>query len=399
MTDPDQTVFLCYRREVSWALARLVHDNLNAHGFDVFIDVTGIGGGEFERVLLREIAARTYFLVLLEPRSLDRLAEPDDWLRREIAHALAHGRNVVPLLVSGATMPRAQDLPVDIARLQSYNALPVSHEYFDAAMQELRDHFLPPASVPMREEPSAPAPPSATFVRGPSPIPETAWHEPVAPPAGKSTAEEPVQATRPGPPPADPSKRQVQSTASAAGRRMGSGVGRTREIDPVHRRGGLGVLVLVLAVVSGGAIWAGSGGSGGRGLATAAGTVAGLGAVVLPVLLFAVGIVLVTTEGHPEARPRLVVGSALFALGALGLVHIWAGLPNKPERWAEGGGALGYLASIPLAGGLTVWVAVPVLIALTGYALLLLLDTPLREVPERFRRLTGRAEPWDDDLT
>ena len=141
MTDPDQTVFLCYRRQVSWALARLVGDNLNAHGFDVFIDVAGVGGGEFDRVLLREIAARTCFLVLLEPRSLDRFAEPDDWLRREIAHALTDGRHVVPLLASGATMPRAQDLPADIARLPSYNALPVSHEYFDAAMQELRDHF------------------------------------------------------------------------------------------------------------------------------------------------------------------------------------------------------------------------------------------------------------------
>ena len=226
MTDPDQTVFLCYRRQVSWALARLVRDNLNAHGFDVFIDVEGIGGGESDRVLLQEIAARTYFLVLLEPRSLDRLAEPDDWLRREIAHALAHGRNVVPLLASGATMPRAQDLPADIARLPSYNALPVSHEYFDAAMQELRDHFLRPASVSTREEPSAPAPPSAAFVGGASPIPETAWHEPLAPSAGKSAAEEPMQPTRPGPPPADPSKKQVQPTASAGGRRMSSGGGR-----------------------------------------------------------------------------------------------------------------------------------------------------------------------------
>ena len=116
-------------------------------------------------------------------------------------------------------------------------------------------------------------------------------------------------------------------------------------------------------------------------------------------LLFVVGVVLMTTEAHPEARPRLVVGSALLALGALGLVHIGAGLPAEPERWHEGGGAVGYLAAIPLASGLTAWVAVPVLLLLSGYAFLLLIDTPLREVPDLLRRLTGRelADERRDD--
>ncbi len=92
-----------------------------------------------------------------------------------------------------------------------------------------------------------------------------------------------------------------------------------------------------------------------------------------------------------------MVGSALLALGALGLVHIGAGLPAEPERWREGGGAVGYLAAIPLASGLTVWVAVPVLLLLSGYAVLLLIDTPLREVPDLLRRLTGRELADDDE--
>jgi DNA segregation ATPase FtsK/SpoIIIE, S-DNA-T family len=182
-----------------------------------------------------------------------------------------------------------------------------------------------------------------------------------------------------------------------AGRGVGRGIGRTRDIDPVHRRGGLGVLVLVLAVVVGAGVWAGAGGPVGQTFSSALAAVVGLGAVVVPVLLFVVGVVLMTTEAHPEARPRLVVGSALLALGALGLVHIGAGLPAEPERWHEGGGAVGYLAAIPLAGGLTVWVAVPVLLLLSGYAVLLLIDTPLREVPDLVRRLTGRGPADEDD--
>ena len=182
-----------------------------------------------------------------------------------------------------------------------------------------------------------------------------------------------------------------------AGRGVGRGIGRTRDIDPVHRRGGLGVLVLVLAVVVGAGVWAGAGGPVGQTFSSALAAIVGLGAVVVPVLLFVVGVVLMTTEAHPEARPRLVVGSALLALGALGLVHIGAGLPAEPERWREGGGAVGYLAAIPLASGLTVWVAVPVLLLLSGYAVLLLIDTPLREVPDLFRRLTGRALADEDE--
>jgi hypothetical protein len=141
VADP-KSVFLSYRREVSWAMAHLVRNELVAHGFDVFMDVHGIDAGEFERVILARIEAYTHFLVLLEPRSLDRLTEEGDWLRREIAHALAHDRNVVPLLANGARMPRPTDLPTDLARLPSLNAVSVPHDYFAEAMQKLRERFL-----------------------------------------------------------------------------------------------------------------------------------------------------------------------------------------------------------------------------------------------------------------
>ena len=89
MADPDTTVFLSYRRDVSGPMAHLVRNDLVRHGFDVFMDVGSLGGGEFEPAILREIEARAHFLVLLEPGSLDRIDEPGDWLRREIAHALS----------------------------------------------------------------------------------------------------------------------------------------------------------------------------------------------------------------------------------------------------------------------------------------------------------------------
>jgi DNA segregation ATPase FtsK/SpoIIIE, S-DNA-T family len=213
-------------------------------------------------------------------------------------------------------------------------------------------------------------------------------------PAARRT---PARRTRRNPDLLDRAIDGVGRGVARAGRGMGRGIGRTREIDPVHRRGGLGVLVLVLAVVVGAGVWAGAGGPVGQTLSSALAAIVGIGAQVAPVLLFVVGVVLMTTEAHPEARPRLVVGSALLALGTLGLVHIGVGLPTEPERWHEGGGAVGYLAAIPLATGLTVWVAVPVLLLLSAYAFLLLIDTPLREVPDLLRRLSGRALDDEDD--
>ena len=218
------------------------------------------------------------------------------------------------------------------------------------------------------------------------------------PPARKPPARRsPARRSRRNPDLLDRAIDGVGRGVARAGKGVGRGIGRTREIDPVHRRGGLGVLVLVLAVVVGAGVWAGAGGPVGQIFSDALAAVVGLGAQLVPVLLFVVGVVLMTTEAHSEARPRLVVGSALLALGALGLVHISTGLPTEPQRWHEGGGAVGYLAAIPLATGLTVWVAVPVLLLLSGYAFLLLIDTPPRELPDLLRRLTGRALHDEDD--
>ncbi|MBW0111867.1 DNA translocase FtsK, partial [Pseudonocardia sp. KRD-182] len=115
-------------------------------------------------------------------------------------------------------------------------------------------------------------------------------------------------------------------------------------------------------------------------------------------ILLVAGIVLVATEPQPDSRPRVAVGTLLLALGGLGLVHLVSGSPVEPELWATGGGAVGYLAATPLATGLTAWVAAPVLVLLTGYAFLVLTATPVRAVPDRVRRLLGRAvEPEEGD--
>jgi hypothetical protein len=67
----EKTVFLSYRRtNIPWALA--IFQNLTQHGFDVFLDYTGIASGDFERVIIGNIIARAHFIVLLTPSALER---------------------------------------------------------------------------------------------------------------------------------------------------------------------------------------------------------------------------------------------------------------------------------------------------------------------------------------
>ena len=220
-------------------------------------------------------------------------------------------------------------------------------------------------------------------------------------PAARRPARRPA-ARRPARRGPDPLDRLLDATGRGlAGllRGMGRGLGRTREIDPAFRRDGLGVLCLVAAVVLAAGAWWGAGGPVGRGLATALDAVFGRVGAVVPVLVLVVGLVLMVTEPHREGRPRVVVGLLLLFLGGCGLVHLAAGATEDPATWPGGGGAVGYVAATPLATGLTVWVAVPVLLLLSCFALLVLTGTPVREVPERLRRLAHRGtevEPGDE---
>jgi tetratricopeptide (TPR) repeat protein len=140
----EKTVFLSYRRtNAPWALA--IFQNLTQHGYDVFFDFSGIASGDFERVIIGNIKARAHFLVVLTPSALQRCGDPGDWLRREIETALATKRNIVPLMLEGFNFgaPRiANKLTGKLARLKHYNALRVPADYFEVAMQRLRETYL-----------------------------------------------------------------------------------------------------------------------------------------------------------------------------------------------------------------------------------------------------------------
>jgi hypothetical protein len=140
----ENTVFISYRRtNLPWALA--VYQNLTSHGLDVFFDYQSINSGDFEQIIVGNIKARAHFLILLTPSALERCKDPGDWLRREIETALDVKRNIVPLFLEGfdfGNQKVAPSLTGKIELLKNYNGLNIPADYFDEAMERLRNRFL-----------------------------------------------------------------------------------------------------------------------------------------------------------------------------------------------------------------------------------------------------------------
>ena len=67
-----------------------------------------------------------------------------------------------------------------------------------------------------------------------------------------------------------------------------------------------------------------------------------------------------------------------------------AARPTTPERLREAGGIVGYISSSLLADLLSVYVAVPLLVLLLLFGVLVVLGMPLHQIPERIRAARAR---------
>ncbi len=182
--------------------------------------------------------------------------------------------------------------------------------------------------------------------------------------------------------------------AGGGARLVGAGVRRISgiELEPEHRRDGVGLLLLALAVAVAAREWWGlQGPFGDLTHAVVAGTV-GQVAYAVPLVLLLLGIRLLRAQGTPAGANRLAVGLPLLTASATGLVHIAKGIPVPPDGASAmrgAGGIIGFLASSPLEAGISVYGAVALLILAGIFALLVLTATPIHRIPARVRQARG----------
>jgi len=141
-------VFISYRRDDSAGHAGRVHDRLQRE-FDhnvLFIDVDAIPlGANFVNVVREEVAKCDVLLAIigrgwlnaLDELGNHRLDQPGDFVRVEIAAALQRDIPVIPILLDGTRLPKAEQLPDELRGLTLRNGLDVRHSSFHPDMDKL----------------------------------------------------------------------------------------------------------------------------------------------------------------------------------------------------------------------------------------------------------------------
>jgi S-DNA-T family DNA segregation ATPase FtsK/SpoIIIE len=189
----------------------------------------------------------------------------------------------------------------------------------------------------------------------------------------------------------------------AVARRIGHGA---RDLEPEHRRDGVGLFIFALALVSAAAVWFQLGGPLMGGVRVAVTGCVGKVGWLVPLMLVVLGWRNLRNPVHNGPAGRQVVGWSALGLGLLGIVHIAEGNPQPVSGDAgplrEGGGAVGYVVSSLLLDLLrTPYVVVPVLLLLSFFGVLVITATPLYKVPSRLAATRDRAlgrQPAEDEV-
>jgi CHASE2 domain-containing sensor protein len=126
-------IFISYRRDDSILHAKLIHNELaRRFGEDhVFLDIEDIRyGDDFKETIDEKIRGCNVVIAVIGPQWAEmlerRLAHADDYVRHEIASALARHTRVIPVLVGKATPAALGAVPEDLTALRTLNALPFS---------------------------------------------------------------------------------------------------------------------------------------------------------------------------------------------------------------------------------------------------------------------------------
>jgi hypothetical protein len=136
-TDEEQgwRIFVCYRRTDTAGHAGRLYDQL-ADRFgpsSVFMDIDTIRAGEdFIKSMDDAVSSAGVLIAVIgrgwlrETNSKESSESHADFVRIELATAFKRGVPVIPVLVQGAPMPAAHELPPDVSMITRVNALELS---------------------------------------------------------------------------------------------------------------------------------------------------------------------------------------------------------------------------------------------------------------------------------
>ncbi|KKD09011.1 cell division protein FtsK [Streptomyces sp. WM6386] len=228
-------------------------------------------------------------------------------------------------------------------------------------------------------------------------------------PAKKAVAKKTAPAPKPAPNPTGGIYKLVRAVWLGLAHAVGAvfrGIGNgAKNLDPAHRKDGVALLLLGLALIVAAGTWSNLRGPVGDLVEIIVTGAFGRLDLLVPILLAVIAARFIRHPEQPEANGRIVIGLSALVIGVLGQVHIACGTPARSDGMQairDAGGLIGWGAATPLTYTMGEVLAVPLLALLTVFGLLVVTATPVNAIPRRLRELGVRLgvmhDPAEDEF-
>lgn len=156
-----------------------------------------------------------------------------------------------------------------------------------------------------------------------------------------------------------------------------------RELDSAHHRDGLAFLLLISAILSSAGIWFHLHNPIGRAMNIILLDTLGKIAIITPILLVYFAVRLFKAPNEGRINGRITIGAILLLLGSTGLAQVFADSDFASIKHA--GGVIGFSVGRPLSNLGTTLIAVPILLLICFFGLLVITATPVSRTFEIIR--------------
>jgi len=161
-----------------------------------------------------------------------------------------------------------------------------------------------------------------------------------------------------------------------------------QDLDPVHQRDGIAFLLFIVGLISAAGVWFSLDNAVGHGIYAAVFGFFGRFGIIAPVIFFYFAFRLFKAPDDAKTTGRIIVGTFVLLITITGLLHIINGSHGTGQTAIrQGGGWVGYAISTPLVALVTTILAVPILVILLLFGILVITATPVSKVTERISTL------------
>ena len=161
-----------------------------------------------------------------------------------------------------------------------------------------------------------------------------------------------------------------------------------QDLDPAHQRDGLAFIVFILGLISAAGVWFSLDNVVGHGIYAAVFGLIGRLGFITPIIFIYFAFRLFRAPDDSKATGRIIVGTFVLLISITGMLHILNGSSGTGQTAIRnGGGWIGYGISTPLVALVTIILAIPILLILLFFGILVITATPVSKVFGRISTL------------